>query len=302
MPPLESGSHHHSSNPNTFKAPKGPEQQTTPSKFGEGLAEHEDLFKTSAEKSHPLSDQFIIDVINNELKIGNKKESTKGYMDHEIPDQSDRKFMADPEAVSDFHDQLTDLLSHHLKVFAPEANETQKGMLEVVKQGFIHNIKQKNQSVRSSVKDIYSGKSRRVSMSDLSYKGFTVTGSNNKTYDLLEESLPGSTRANMKMQEGLECNFIHWRSSELLKQKFNGEEPELKKRIYLNPKSEEAVEIFDKLITAAEQANIPMVGKILDRGIEALAMLKRSDDEKLNRTDGIVLVAGDKDANELLEL
>jgi hypothetical protein len=302
MPPLETGPHAPHT-PNSFKPSFSPERQAPPAKFGEGLVEQEDLFQKSAEQNHAFSDSFILRTINNDFEMGgNKNIGPKGYLDKYLSDPSDKTFMADSETVADFHDQLTGLLERHLNVYAPDATDAQIQLLATSKNDFLRHIKRRNTDVREGIQDVYNGKTNRINTAQLSYKGFNVMGQNGKNYSLLEESLPGTTRANMKVQEGLEGNFIHWHSSELMKAKQRGEAPSLDRRIYLNPQSKEAVEVFDKIISAAEQANIPMIGKIMDRSSEAIAMHNLADDSKVNRGDGIVLVTNEGNSNELLSL
>ena len=142
-------------------------------------------------------------------------------------------------------------------------------------------------------------------MSALEFHGFTVQRTDGKHVDLLDGNTPGNVHANLFIQREIAGTFVHWTSKEYLKKRVAGNKPPLTRRIYLNPRTQDAVRVFREVVDAASAANLSVKGKILDRSSEANVMKAYNDQDAANRDvrgDAIVLYAGEDEANELLAI
>lgn len=245
-----------------------------------------------------IRDEFIIDALNGSLMVGNEEaQFIKRYFDKQPADQTDKAFTHDPEAVAGFHDDLADLLTSRLKIFAPGAGDDVKTFLLAKKDEFFQKIADGRQQVRDFAHGWSQTGQGRAPSAALEFRGLNVPTAEGDI-NLLDKPA-GNVKANFHVQAEMTGSFIHWSSKEYLKMKDQGQDPGLTRRIYLNPTAESTVEIFGKIIDAAEEAGIVMKGKLLNRGVEALANMKNT--EFSTRGDGIVLSAGEG-ADELLSL
>jgi hypothetical protein len=254
-------------------------------------------FEQAAQGKKKMRDDFIIDLMNDTLMIGNEEASmTKRYLDKQPADPSDEAFTRNPDAIGNFHDDLADLITSRLRVFAPGANDDTKSFLRTKKGEFLQKIAERQKDVRQFAHDWAAGGGRAPSAA-IEFRGFTVP-TNKDDVNLLEREV-GGVSSNIRVQAEATGSFVHWRSQAYQSERAQGEKPPLERRIYLNPTAKSSVEIFGKIIDVAERAGIVMKGKILNRSAEALSNMRSK--EFSTRGDGIVLYAG-KDSDLLLSL
>lgn len=255
-------------------------------------------FEQASQGKKRMRDDFIIDAMNDTLMIGNEKaQATKRYLDKQPADPTDKAFTRDPEAIGNFHDDLANLICSRIKILAPGATDQEKAFLRDKKDEFLQTTADRRQEVRGFARDWSQGRGGRAPSTAIEFKGFNIPTAQGDM-NLLEKPV-GNIRANFHVQAESVGSFVHWSSANYLRIRSQNQEPDLNRRIYLNPTAESSVEIFGKIIDAAEQAGIVMKGKIVNRGAEALNNMKSKDFS--TRGDGIVLTAG-KDADALLAL
>lgn len=255
-------------------------------------------FEQAAQGNKKMRDDFIIDTVNDTLMIGNEKAGAiKRYLDKQPADTTDEAFTRNPDAIGDFHDDLADLIASKLKVFAPGASDDTKSFLRTKKGEFLQKTTERQKDVRQFAHDWAATGKGRAPSATIEFRGFTVPTSKGNV-NLLEREV-GRVSSNIRVQAEATGSFVHWRSQAYQTERGQGEKPSLERRIYLNPTVKSSVEIFGKIIDAAEQAGIVMKGKILNRSAEALNNMHSK--EFSTRGDGIVLYAG-KDSDTLLSL
>lgn len=260
-------------------------------------------FEQFSHDKRELPDPIVLDLMNNSLRSSPDEKGgrfVKSYLDQLQTDESDNSFINNPEELKASRNQLSDFVSGHLRLRTTDKLNPRQQQLVSTK---LEDFKQKIESDKGRVDDyidgIYRGERKDLPRDALNFHGLNIT-KGDTTVDLLKSKLPG-VRSNMVMQREATGLFVHYSTEGYLEKAEAGNKPELTRRIYLNPKVESSVEIFQAVVESAEAAGITMKGKVFDRTLEAINRLATSESERTMRGDGIVLYAGE-DADALLGL
>jgi len=253
-----------------------------------------------------LPDEFILGALAGKLrKPGSKKEAffLKSFLDNVPPDESDVEFMSNNDEVIRFRDELTDFVAQELKFLAPPEY---RDYLIQRRQEFREKLEDDKQRFRRYVAGREQGldlRQNRVPVDALDFHGMDVPVDNGRNVDLLEGNTPSNIHANLFIQREIAGTFVHWTSKDYLRGRLNGNKPKLSRRIYLNPRTRDAVRIFKTVIDTASAAGLSVKAKILDRTMEANVM-KSYDDQDASardiRGDAIVLYANEEEGDVLL--
>lgn len=285
---------------------KAPAQSTDPSlPRGNQVDNDQELSFARYERAKKgLGDETILAIIGDNLQVtpGKKELLLKSWLDKVPSDESDAIFAQDPERIIKFRDELSDFVAGHLKLrFNPtEIGEKGKAYLKQRKREYLQKLSDDKKVNADFIRDWHSDKRPKYPSSAFEFHGMSVPTTKGWV-DLLTQSV-GTIRANIVMQREIAGIFVHYSSDAYEEERRRGNKLELTRRIYLNPKTEQSIAVFSRIIAAADQSGITMKGKIWDRSNEAIAEGK---DKKVGeyglRGDGIVLYTGE-DADELLGL
>lgn len=258
------------------------------------------------QRSKQISDGTIAAIMEDKLETvpGEKAFSIKSWLDQIPSDTSDAEFTHDPAKIVSFRDQLSDFVVKRLAI------GSKRGALDDKTRAFLRDRKQEFQDKVIADKDKVADfvhhiddKSKRPNYAVAEFYGMTIETSDGRTHDLLDGDGAGLVRSNIIVQRGITGQFVQYSSRGYERARLAGEQPQLERRIYLNPRIEDSVAIFDQIVGAAEEAGVVMKGKIFDRlaeGVDKDAREKAAGEFSM-RADGIVLYAG-KDADALLGL
>lgn len=283
--------------------PVNPEQTTQP----EGMKFKARTFEEAEKLKKGFSDQFIDGFLDDELK-GATGETTllKNYLDQVPATAEDAEFVRNPDSMSDIHEQIRDMIADHLKIaVAPGTDPRAVEFLSGKKQDYLEKLRAGSEAAKRFFHDVVD-RSKRVSTRDISLGHISVPTEKGEV-DILsaKESVPG-VRPNIRIQEELAGEFVHWSTDKYVLAKVRGElkDSDTTKRIYLNPSAEDSVKLFTVIMTTANEAGMKVHGKMLDRSLEAAGETRRAarGDAISHRADGIVMYVSDAEADALLSM
>jgi len=252
-------------------------------------------------------DGFILGALAEKLgKQGGKKENTlKSFLDRVPMDASDREFSDNHAEIIRFRDELTDFVGRNL-VFAVPPHYNYRDVLSQAKVSFVRKLQDDKQKFRAYVRGREQGLSlreNRAPMSALDFHGCVVRTPEGDTIDLLEDKVQ-DVQTSLYMQRDPGGLFVHWRSKEYMAKKASGHTPKLDKRIYLNPRPQDAVGIFQDIVDIVNDNSLTVKAKVLDQTNNSEVMTPYSEigDKRTVRADGIVISVGERDADTVLGL
>lgn len=265
-------------------------------------------FAEMAGVSHIPSSDLIIRTLNDELEIGpgDKAFFLKTYMDHVAPDESDKAFMRDPQAMSVYHDEVASFIAGNLKIWAPQADAASRDVLSTVRQQYVDSLEQGKTTFGNYIAAYASWAGNKQEPQPTfptraaRYMGLGVRTADGKTIDLLSDA-PVDIRPTIYLQQEVVGLFMHYTSMPYRNEAARGHMDQMTKRIYLNPRIRDSVAIFQEIVTLCEGNGIRMKGKILDRSLESLSVLVSPEKHRSIRGDSIVLYAGEQ-ADKLLAI
>lgn len=158
-----------------------------------------------------------------------------------------------------------------------------------------------SQKTRDMLRKYKSGDMKAFNSVVAEYHGLTINSSEGE----IDVSGMGSKKIkgvhpNIRVQRELTNQFVHWETDQMLREVQEGTYPELKKRIYLNPKTSDSIEIFTELMKTINGKGLSAKGKVLDRSYELMRQMNFGEPEPI-RADTIVLYLKDTDADNILE-
>lgn len=262
----------------------------------------------AAAKSKQVSDSFIARHLTGTLETapGHEALNVKDYFDKIPMDASDVAFARDPAALAKYHSDMANLIASRLKVHAPTADPSVRRAVAAAKQSFTDGL----QAAKQTVANYYQARrswdgSRASNPGDqprhaTEFHGFRADV-NGRNRDMLS-SPSKDVRPNFQVQRpGAAAGFVHWSSAKYLEARAVQQAPGLHDRIYLNPRSGHAVDVFGRIIDKAEQAGLRVKAKILQRDIEGNSRM-RDDNPAPIRGDSIVLYASPAESEQLLKI
>lgn len=243
-----------------------------------------------------FSDRVVHSMLDDQLEVaGERVLLPKTYFDTVPADESDKEFVRNPEAVVAFRNELTDMIAEELTIFTPPQY---RDVVGEIKSRYLDKLEHDKQVVAD-----YLNNSGKLPSSAFAFTGLEVVA-NGKKIDLIEGDIVGGVRSNIAVQENVKDAFVVWTGKDYLRARERGESPELTRRIYLNPRTNDAVHIFRDIMHAADESHLQVKGKIFDRSREADMVTRRPHGDKDFgiRGDTIVLYATDEEADRLLAI
>ena len=259
----------------------------------------------SAEKK--FSPTFIDGSISGQLRVGAESVGIKGYLDKVEADEEDNKIISNPEQIAATYLATTNMLARNLKILVNRNPDTaqdtaRKAQLKEAKDTFLAKLRDEAGSSADSIVDWCEGKTRKFPVDAIEYKGLEVDGS-----DPLNAmgSSAEDFRTNFKIQRQIGGTFVMAYSDTRVQEKLHKQDEEPSKRIYLNPQIAATPQVFEQVLQAANEAGIPIQLKMFQRAPElATAHAHRKSGRAADglRGDGIVVYAGEKEADDVLAL
>lgn len=275
----------------------------------EGITIKHRSFEEARQESKQLSDAFIDGALGGKLRVGEQPAPfIKSYLDKVETDERDMSIIENPERIAGVYQATTDMLMRNLTLWIAtpqEYNDKQKqarkAAIVKAKTDFLSNLDKESSQADSQIVDWCntptSVKSApKFPVRSMEYYGLVVDGGD--VLDAESKSNPG-VRPNFKIQRQI-GTFIMGYSDKQVEDKLKKDEQLLDKRIYMNPDIEATPELFESLLLAANEANIPLQLKMLQRASELAAAYKQN--KNALRGDGVVVYANEKQADEVLDM
>lgn len=236
----------------------------------------------------PLSDEFVADILNDNLSVGGMKVyDVKLCLDNTPLDASDRLTVEHPEGIAELYQSEIAMIEAILTVGAggSEADEQQKRQL----------LTRISAAGKSAIDLIPNHRNGGVT------KGIS---------EVLRWGLPdqsrlgdyGKSRPNVAVQDQFFAVAIKAYSKKRVEEKIDGNAPKLTKRIYLNPKIVDAPAIYAELLNTIDKAGLSAQIKMWGRENELMRRASSGDTTGYLRGDGIVVYAQDSTADEILAI
>jgi len=250
-----------------------------------------------------FSDTTILGLINNDLVgvDGKPVYFFKSYLDEVKPDAEDQALSKSPEGLAQFHSAVVDMIAANLRVATGNMSEEEKKYVSEYKRRYVQRLQKDSVSWADLIKEYSNGESKGLDPKLGEYWGFKI-GSKEGNVDISSHDVPAKSniRPNIRIQREIGNQFVHWETDKQILTKVGDGKVDLSKRIYLNPKSEAAVEVFTSVMTYMNEVGISAQGKILDRSYELVQQMKK-EEAKPVRADEIVLYLQESDADTVLQ-
>lgn len=262
--------------------------------------------RTFAEaKARPkgFSDEFITGLLTGTLKSpdGTNAMFVKVYLDQVMSDQEEFELSHTPDRLADMHDGMVDMISDNLKIGIVDGDEKTRSYFVSKKQQYLERLRADSKKTRDMLVKYKAGDIRAFNPAYAEYHGLTI----NTAEGEIDVSGMGSkkvkgVRPNIRIQRELANQFIHWETDQMMRDVQGGHYPELAKRIYLNPKTSNSVQIFTELMQTLNSKGLSAKGKVLDRSYELMGQMGSEKPQPI-RADEIVLYMQEGDADGVLE-
>ena len=255
----------------------------------------------------PLSDEFVVRALGDELESapGQRSYFVKHYLDNVPQDASDVAFASSERAVVGFRSELADFIGTNIKIYAgANIPPDVRASLTAAKDRYVRKLQGDKPEVAAWIHSWRTGSRPRMPHSAYEFYGLTISSAGKKV-ELTDSGQSFSNlRSNITIQRDGVGQFVHWSSDNYLRARMKGEKTPLTHRIYLNPTAASTIDIFQQVLTVAEQNSLKIKGKVLDRSGEAIDGVSRASSGKpaALRGDGIVLYVGEGEADTLLAL
>jgi len=249
------------------------------------------------------SDGFIDEYMGDRLKVGNEQVGLKGYLDKVEATDKDNAIIDNPEAIAGLYLSTTEVISRNLKILVgPGVTEERRTLIKEAKDGFVLGLHDEASEVADQIVDWSEGRADHFPNKSMRYQGLEIDG-----HDPLDTQDDSATdfRPNIKIQRQVAGTFIMGYSDKRVGEKLANQDQELSKRIYLNPDPEVAPQVFEQILKASNEAGLSLQLKIFQRAPEfAQAHFTRANGQVMDalRGDGIVIYAGEHQANDVLDM
>lgn len=262
-------------------------------------------FETAAAQSRRVGESLVDAALRGTLEVGGDKVFfLKNYLDTVPITDGDREFASSPEQIADFHDDAADFISSHYLCMSNGFNGDALRKLQTIKNDYLDKLQTDKVVFRDYVHQFAKvGTQVHLPRSAYSFVGMGLRLSGDRKMSLLTESLP-NLRGNIFVQIEVMGQFVHWRSKDYVEAKMHGINPNVSRRIYLNPKVQDTVGIMDSIVRRIEtEDNMLVCGKFWDRTTDGISLINPMGRYSGGlRGDGIVLYAAEKDAAKLLQI
>jgi len=268
-------------------APAAPEVRYAPE-----LNVRRTTFEDARDMEKLFSDSFIDGTISGDLIVETSTGlGVKEFFDSVKRSEADERIVTDPAAVGRLYEATSLMLARNLKVFAKGGlSEREHSQIRVKREEKVGRLRDEAKTVGQVIADA-ARKKEPAPYGVLSY------------YGRMWYNHDASYRPNIKMQTNV---FIMGYTDRRIREKLeSGLETEMTKRIYLNPKLEARSDIFEKLLEAANAANLSLQLKFHNPTLDAMSARHdkyKNFRPKTTRGDGIVVYVGNKDANAALQM
>jgi hypothetical protein len=262
-------------------------------------------FEEARKISKLFSDAFISKGVEQSLvgPDGEKAFFVKTYLDQALPDQEEQVLAKDPVGLSELHETMSQMIASHLKISTANLSEEERMHIREQKKKYVDRLKKDSEELRGILQSyMIEKKFPRTYANQAEFFGLTLEtpqGMKDIT-DTSTRSLRDGVRSSISIQREAVAQFIHWESEEYARARLAGEDVMLKRRIYLNPRTARAIEIFSKIIGTLDLEQIRAQAKVLDRSYELTQQAMTS--ARPIRTDAIVIYVEEKDADRVLEV
>jgi hypothetical protein len=254
-----------------------------------------------------FSDSFIEGAIDDKLKVGSETVGIKGYLDKVEATPSDNETIANPDAIAALYLKTTDMLARNLKIMTvrnadPTKDAARKSVIKSAKEDFLAKLHDEAGTTADGIVDWSTGKSRYFPVKAMEYHGLEIDGKDPLN---AESKHADDFRPNFKIQRQMGGAFIMAYSDNRVREKVQKQDQELGKRIYLNPEAFATPDVFEQVLTTANQAGLSIQLKMYQRApefAEAHFKRERGDTKDGFRGDGIVIYADEAQANDVLAM
>lgn len=252
-------------------------------------------FERASKVKRDIPDAFINRALDDRLSVTPEGRGVpvKLYMDMSPRDDSDTEFRDDKEKQAEFHAQVADLIARHVHLYGTEKHPESAKVFEAILSKYRRKLSEGN----ALVADYLTGKEKEFPYDEFIYVGLNAPLAS-RAVDFTQGISVKGVSSNVFIQSEASGTFVHLTSDAYIEAKEKGEKPQLTRRIYLNPRNEHLVAIFDEILTTAKDSNIPLKGKLWDRTAELVGF----GSDKTIRSDAIVLYVDDAHADELLSV
>ncbi len=265
-------------------------------------------FEEAEKISRGFSEDFVMNLLN-EVLTNPEGEATvlKVFLDKVPATQDDYEAAQKPGTLADIHSQIRAMIADNLKIaVSGELGRGERKLLVDARTRYQQELRDGDPDGREFFSKVAAGAHARGQ--DIQFEGLPIPipGEPRPINILSTDGKVRGVRPNIRFQEEVSGQFIHWSSDSYAKAKAEGrnQNTEMTKRIYLNPRPEDSVKVFSALMKAANESGLTVHGKMLDRAMELCQDTQRAArGEKISlRADGIVLYASDAEADKILEL
>jgi hypothetical protein len=253
-----------------------------------------------------LPDPFVTACIADKMPIGKEVMGIKGFLDKVKTTPEDEAIISDPERIAGLYLSTTDMITRNLKInlirkASEPADPARIQKIKDAKQAFIDRLRDQSQ-VTADQMVAFCEKRGIWPSSAAEYHGFTIDGN-----DVIDNDSTAQVdyRPNIKIQRQFAETFIMGYSDKRVAEKVRGTAQELPKRIYLNPDPEAVPLIFEHLLQTANDKNMSLQLKMLQRSSELASVHRRrlgNRPKESVRGDGMVIYANEADAQGILEM
>jgi hypothetical protein len=218
-----------------------------------------------------------------------------------LPDKQEWETSKSPEALATLHAEITQLIIDNLRLYSAGFTAEQQRIVGLERDKYFEGLRKDSGEWKAAAEGMLTGQDVNTLSNVAVLTGLRIPVSDGSRHEILDfggDKIKG-LRSNIRIQGGSN-QFIHWETDAVTKAKLNGQEPNLDKRIYLNPKTSEVSTIFSTLMQSFNERGILVQGKMLDRSYDLARQVQRHEATPM-RADAIVLVVGDVDADKALD-
>lgn len=245
--------------------------------------------------------QFSDEVIQRLLDPNERGEfaSAKSFLDAVPLDDTDREYAGNPEQHKQFRADLTDFIASRLRLFIPQDTSAPvRSYLKAAKDRYIDKI-EADTAIVGGIIDKASGTTKEHTytqgerLSAILYAGLMVN-TDEGSKDLMAGGRVINVEKNISVIDQLYTHWIRWDSSAYMQAKVTGNRTPTERRVYVNPRIIDQVQIFGEIADALNEAGIPAQGKIADHSLDRFVV------DNYTRGDSIVFYVTNEHAEALL--
>ena len=274
-------------------------------------------FEDAKQAEKKFSDDFIDTALAEHggvllpFSVGSEMVGLKGYLDKVEATATDRAIIEDPEAIASVYTNTTQMIARSLKIRVTTGTPSERiKQIAIGKNEYLARLDGEATETAAKIVAWAETGDPRVAPRPgeaFGYYGFNI-GEGDQAIDVFDQGGKSAPdfRPNIKIQRQGGGNFIYGYSDSRVIESMEGQRDTLTERIYLNPDLMATPEVFESVLSAANEAGIPLELKMFQRSEElGAAHIEKSRDPNNGdalRGDGLVIYTSSESANDVLEL